>query len=116
MQNGRRGERRQHGASTGFGQGQRRPADFLDRPRRHAGAERRRHHLRTKANAECRFVRGKARGECFDLVGDERIDVRFIDADRPAEHDDEIGFDDGGGIERIDPSLKPADGVTACDE
>jgi len=41
----------------------------------------------------------KSSGNCRDLTGYERIGVRFINADRAAEHDDEIGQEQGVGSE-----------------
>jgi len=73
MQHRHIAKRRQRRLSTFGGQLQRRPADFLSGPRRHAGAERRRHHLRAEANAERRLAGIEPRFDRGNFVDDKRI-------------------------------------------
>jgi hypothetical protein len=101
MQHRRRAKRRQQQFSTLVCELQRRPADLLHRARGNAGAERRRHHLRAQANAERRLAGSQPRRHRGDLVGDERIDVGFINADRTAEDDQQIGRQQRLGIDRL---------------
>ena len=113
VQHRRGAERRQHRSPAGGRQRQRRPADLLDRTRRHPRAKRRRHHLRAEADAEDRLVGFDARGDRGDFAGDERIGFALIDADRTAEHDDEIGRDQRLRVERLDAGIVIANLIAA---
>ncbi len=55
-------------------------------------AQRRRDHLTAQAHAQGRSVGGEPRSELIDLERYPGMDVRFIDAHRPAHHDKQIGI------------------------
>ena len=116
MQHRRRGERRQRRCFAGIAQCQRRKTDFLHRSRRDARSKRRSHHLRAEANAEHRLIGLKPGLDGSDLAGDKRIGFGLVNADRPAQHDDEIGCDERAGVERLDARLVKADVVIAGGE
>ena len=97
MQHRRRGERRERRCFAGIAQCQRRKTDFLHRSRRDARSKGRRHHLCAEANAEHRLIGLKPGLDGSDLAGDKRIGFGLVNADRPAQHDDEIGCDERAG-------------------
>ena len=98
---------------AGLDESHRRPADLLDGAGRNPRPERRRHQLRTEADAQYRLVRFEARADRRDLIADERIGIGFIDADRPAQHDQEVGRLQLCGIDAIDARLEIANLITA---
>lgn len=73
-----------------LGESHRRPTDFFGRAGINASAERSRHQLCAKANAQCRlFVIEPLFKQC-DLRPEERILVVLIGADRTAEHHQQV--------------------------
>ncbi len=105
------------GASTDF-----RPADdsvsdaqpiSLTGPGATLRAKRRRHHLRAEANAEHRLVCRKARRNCCDLVGNERIGVPLVDTNRAAKHDQQIRCEQRLRVERLDPGVMITNAIAA---
>ena len=71
-------------------------------------AGRRGHDLGAEARAEQRLAGGEALFDQADLVREEGIDVRIVNADGAAEHDHQIG---GGGIDRPDVVVERLDDV-----
>ena len=87
--------------------------DSLDRARRDARAKRRRHNLRAETNPQHRLVRFEAHRDRCNLVSDERIAVALVNADRTAEHDQQIGRQQRFRVERLDSGIVIADAIAA---
>jgi hypothetical protein len=66
-------------------------SDFLRRPGRNVRSKRLSHELRTETNAECWAQETKAVGDQSGFYPQKGIGIIFIDANRPAQHDEKIG-------------------------
>ena len=109
-------EARERRRAAGVGQRDRPIADLLGRAGRDPRAERRRHELRPEAHPEDRLLPREAAADRRDLVHEKRIGVRFVDADRSPEHDQEIRGHEGLGGEVVDARLDIGERVAFIDQ
>lgn len=65
--------------------------------------------MRAQTDPECRPADTDARGDGSQLLGEEGVGVFFVDSDRTAQHDDEVGVRERIGGDWVDSGVEIGD-------